>query len=70
MRNIVEKMNPTLRQNLAQKAVDPIIYYFRMLATKEFRRRKQMEAGMGGAGNPNMMGQPQNQSNQNSIIKE
>ncbi|KEF58652.1 uncharacterized protein A1O9_06578 [Exophiala aquamarina CBS 119918] len=62
MRSIVEKMNPQLRQNLAQKAVDPIIYYFRMLATKEFRRRKQMEGGVGGAGqanNANMMNQLQ-----------
>ncbi|KIX06297.1 uncharacterized protein Z518_04272 [Rhinocladiella mackenziei CBS 650.93] len=74
MRTIVEKMNPQLRQNLAQKAVDPIIYYFRMLATKEFRRRKQMEAGMGGTGNvgpmnnnSNMMNQLQNQPNQNGM---
>ncbi|OCT53719.1 hypothetical protein CLCR_09437 [Cladophialophora carrionii] len=65
MRNIVEKMNPQLRQNLAQKAVDPIIYYFRMLATKEFRRRKQMEAGMGGG----QMGQMQNQSTQNPMAQ-
>ncbi len=66
MRNIVEKMNPQLRQNLAQKAVDPIIYYFRMLATKEFRRRKQMEAGSGG--NP-AMGQAQPQPTQNSMTQ-
>ncbi|EXJ64275.1 hypothetical protein A1O7_00611 [Cladophialophora yegresii CBS 114405] len=65
MRNIVEKMNPQLRQNLAQKHVDPIIYYFRMLATKEFRRRKQMEAGMGGV----QMGQVQNQSTQNPMAQ-
>jgi hypothetical protein len=68
MRSIVEKMNPQLRQNLAQKAVDPIIYYFRMLATKEFRRRKQMEGGIGGAGqqpnNANLMNQLQIQQNQ------
>lgn len=75
MRNIVEKMNPQLRQNLAQKAVDPIIYYFRMLATKEFRRRKQMEAGMGGGNagqmnnNSNMMGPGQNQSSQNPMAQ-
>ncbi|KAG9793388.1 hypothetical protein ABEF93_002141 [Exophiala dermatitidis] len=74
MRNIVEKMNLQLRQNLAQKGIDPIIYYFRMLATKEFRRRKQMEAGLGGGANVGqvnnnvgMMSQPQNQNNQNPM---
>jgi len=43
MRNIVEKMVPNLRANLSAKNVDPIIYHFRMLATKEFRQR-QMQA--------------------------
>ncbi|KAJ9607363.1 hypothetical protein H2200_008436 [Cladophialophora chaetospira] len=67
MRNIVDKMNPQLRQSLAQKAVDPIIYYFRMLATREFRKRKQMETGM--SGNAGQMGQGQTASNQNSMAQ-
>jgi hypothetical protein len=51
MRNIVEKINPQLRQNLAERSIDPIIYYFRMLATKEFRARRRMEGGLRDAGN-------------------
>lgn len=50
MRNIVEKMNPHLRRNLAEKSIDPIIYYFRMLAKKEFRQHQRVEGGSSGAG--------------------
>jgi len=77
MRNIVEKMNPQLRQNLAQKSVDPIIYYFRMLATKEFRRQKQMEARLGAGGNAgqannaqSMMAQMQGQQPNPNMINQ
>ena len=45
MRQIVDGMAPQLRHNLQQRGVDPIIYYFRMMATKEFRRQKAMEGG-------------------------
>jgi hypothetical protein len=51
MRNIVEKMYPQFRKNLAQKSVDPIIYYFRMLATKEILARRRMVGGLRDAGN-------------------
>jgi hypothetical protein len=47
---IVENMTPDLRAALAKKAVDPIIYYFRKLATKEFGRRKQMGRATGCTG--------------------
>lgn len=55
MRNIVEKMNPELQQSLAEEGLGPIMDYFRMLATKEFRRRRQVEADMDG--NAGEMGQ-------------
>lgn len=53
MRSIVDGMNPQLRQNLEAKNVDPIIYYFRMLATREFRQTKEKNA------QNQMMGTPQ-----------
>ena len=40
MRQIGDRMNPQLRANLQAKGVEPIIYYFRMMATREFRKRK------------------------------
>jgi len=42
LRTTVEKMHPQLRQNLAQKDIDPVMYHFRMVATREFRRWEQM----------------------------
>ena len=40
MRQIGDRMNPQVRNNLLAKGVEPIIYYFRMMATREFRKRK------------------------------
>lgn len=37
MARIVESMEPRVRQSLKDKNIDPIIYHFRMKATKEFR---------------------------------
>jgi hypothetical protein len=62
MRSIVDNMNAQLRQNLEARKIDPIIYYFRMMATREFRKQKELE---GRAQNPaaqqNQMGQGQPQ---------
>ena len=39
MKAIVSKMSPAFCDNLRARGVEPIIYYFRMLATKEFRAK-------------------------------
>jgi hypothetical protein len=70
MRGIVENMNAQLRASLEAKGVDPIIYYFRMMATKEFRRQKEManpmaaQQGQQGQGNFTDMGRFQSQQNE------
>ena len=46
MSKIVESMDPRVRQSLTEKKIDPIIYHFRMKATKEFRMRQQAAMGM------------------------
>jgi hypothetical protein len=62
MRSIVANMNAQLRESLEARKIDPIIYYFRMMATREFRKQKELE---GRAQNPavqqNQMGQGQPQ---------
>ena len=45
MRQIVDRMAPQLRHNLQQRGIDPIIYYFRMMAAKDFRRSEAMKGG-------------------------
>jgi len=37
---IVETIDPRVRQDLKEKKIDPIIYHFRMKATKEFRTQQ------------------------------
>ena len=59
MRQIVDQMNPQLRASLEERNVDPIIYYFRMMATREFRKTKDQ------GGQTQMMPQmPQNRTMQ------
>ncbi|KPI36844.1 uncharacterized protein AB675_11802 [Cyphellophora attinorum] len=57
MRQIVDQMNPQLRQSLETKGVDPIIYWFRMMATREFRKQKDPQAAQN-----QMMGQNMQQN--------
>ena len=38
MRRIQDRMQPQLRADLQARGVEPIIYYFRMMATREFRK--------------------------------
>ena len=75
MRAIVDGMAPQLRANLQQRNVDPIIYYFRMMATKEFRRQKAMETGGHQVQGNQMQNQQQNQNmnqgaNQSPFVNE
>ena len=58
IRTITDGMAPQLRANLARRGVEPILYYFRMMATREFRKQQA------GEGNVNQMQQMQNQQNQ------
>lgn len=53
MPKIVESMDPRIRSNLQDKNIDPIIYHFRMKATKEFRMQQQQKAVVGQQGNMN-----------------
>ncbi|ETN45795.1 uncharacterized protein HMPREF1541_09628 [Cyphellophora europaea CBS 101466] len=58
MRSIIESMDARLRAGLEAKGVDPIIYYFRMMATREFRRQKDAQMmSQSGQQNQNMQGQ-------------
>ena len=63
MRQIGERMNPQLRANLQAKGVEPIIYYFRMMATREFRKRKAEANGQ-------VMNNTGQMSNQNPFSNE
>ncbi|KAK5951853.1 hypothetical protein OHC33_007145 [Knufia fluminis] len=45
MSQIVESMDPRVRQSLTEKKIDPIIYHFRMKATKEFRMQQAQRGG-------------------------
>jgi KIX domain len=46
IRQLVNTMSPQVLATLQQRGIEPIIYYFRMMAAKEFRRQKAMqEAG-------------------------
>ncbi|RMZ81300.1 hypothetical protein DV737_g2576, partial [Chaetothyriales sp. CBS 132003] len=44
MREIVSKMSPEFCNNVRSRGIEPIIYYFRMLATREFRSKKRPDA--------------------------
>ena len=75
MSQIVESMNPQVRQSLTEKKIDPIIYHFRMKATKEFRLQQAQKNGQGqpqammGMDMPRMQTPNQNQNqNQNSGV--
>ena len=66
IRTIVEQMNPQLRATLDQRGVDPVIYYLRIMASKDFRRQKAMETGMGSNQMQNSLRKvPNQQQNQN-----
>lgn len=58
MQKIVDSMEPNVRTSLNQKTIDPIIYHFRMQATKEFRMRQQQQAQAGMNMNANRMQTP------------
>lgn len=58
MQKIVDSMEPNVRASLNQKTIDPIIYHFRMQATKEFRMRQQQTAQAGMNMNANRMQTP------------
>jgi len=69
MSQIVESMNPQVRQSLTEKKIDPIIYHFRMKATKEFRMQQAQKSGQGQPQAMMGMNMPRMQTpNQNSAL--
>ena len=59
----LENMTPEQRQTMTQKGVDPLVFFFRTQATKEWRRQKTAStngiAGLGTGGNANIALQQQ-----------
>jgi hypothetical protein len=54
MQNILQKMDQGQREKLLMNKVDPMQWWFRIRALKEFRHQKALQAGMNGQ-NPQMM---------------
>lgn len=59
MTRIVETMEPRVRQSLQEKKIDPIIYHFRMKATKEFRVMQAQKNAQNQLNDMNRMSTPQ-----------
>lgn len=76
MRMIIDQMNPQIRANLGARKIDPVLYYFRAMATKEYKQQKAMEGGNQMQNNMDQMSnqnQPMNQTvqgNQTGFVNE